>query len=72
MEKPTSRVCNGEKTKTDTAGDAQTQKIHGVFMFGSAARETTKNKSSLPALQELPSPQDLAGNQAKTKRKPRP
>ena len=34
-------------------------------MFGSAAREMTKKKSSLPALQELPSPQDLAGNQVK-------
>ena len=63
---PTSRGCNGEKqTKLDAAFDAQARIINRVFMFGSAARETTKNKSSLPALQELPSPQDLAGNQVK-------
>ena len=67
----TSRVCNGEKQpKPDTADDAQAQKINRIFMFGSAAREMTKNKSSLPALQELSSPQDLAENQLKIKRKP--
>ena len=30
------------------------------------------NKSSLPALRELPSPQDLAENQVKSERKPGP
>ena len=32
----------------------------------------TKNKSSLPAQQELPSPQDFTKNQTKPKRKPMP
>ena len=41
-------------------------------MFGRAAREITKNKSSLPALQELPSPQDFTKNQTKTGRRPMP
>ena len=46
-------------TKPDTTDEAQSKKIHGVFMFGCAAREITKNRSSLPALQELQSPQDV-------------
>ena len=41
-------------------------------MFGCAAREITKNKRSLPALQKLPNPQDFTKNQTKTKRKPSP
>ena len=54
---PTSRVSNGEKqTKPDTEGGAQERKINEIFIFGSAAREMTKNKSSLPALQELDKP----------------
>ena len=39
-------------------------------MFGSAARKATETKSSLPALQELPSHQELAGNQVDTVKKP--
>ena len=39
-------------------------------MFGSSARKVTKTKSSLPALQELPSHQELAGNQVNTAKKP--
>ena len=39
-------------------------------MFGSAARKVTETKSSLPALQELPSHQELAGNQVNTTKKP--
>ena len=41
-------------------------------MFGCAAREITKNRSSLPALQELPSPQDVNKNQTKPGRRPMP
>ena len=41
-------------------------------MFGCAAREITKNKSSLPALQELPSPHDFTKNQTKPRRRPMP
>ena len=57
-------------TKADTTGEAQSKKINGVFMFGCAAREITKNRSSLPALQELPSPQDFTKNQTKPGRRP--
>ena len=39
-------------------------------MFGSAAREVTETKSSLPVLQELPSHQELAGNQVNIAKKP--
>ena len=46
-------------TKSDTTDEAQSKTIYGVFMFGCAAIEITKNRSSLPALQELPSPRIL-------------
>ena len=59
-------------TKPDTTDEAQSKKINGVFMFGCAAREITKNRSSLPALQELPSPQDVNKNQTKPGRRPMP
>ena len=39
-------------------------------MFGSAARIVTETQSSLPALQELPSHQELVGNQVKTTKQP--
>ena len=59
-------------TKSDTTDVAQSKEIHRVFMFGYAAREITKNRSSLPALQELPSPQDVTKNQTKLGRSPMP
>ena len=40
-------------------------------MFGCAAREMTKNKCSLPVLQELPSPQGVTKAQTKTRREPK-
>ena len=61
-----------EHTKPDTTGEAQSKKINCVLMFGCAAREIIKNKSSLPALQELPSPQDFTKNQTKPGRRPMP
>ena len=65
---PTPRANSGEKqTKPNTTGGAQARKINKAFMFDCAAREITKNKRSLPALQVLSSPQDLTENQAKTK-----
>ena len=69
--KPASQVCKEEtQSKLDVASNAQARTINGVFMFGSAALKVTETKSSLPALQELPSRQKLAGNQVKTTKKP--
>ena len=59
---PSLQVQGRKKSKPDIAGDTQARTISGVFMFGSAAKEVTKNKSSLPALQELPNPQKLVKN----------
>ena len=59
-------------TKPDSTDEAQSKKINGVFMFGCGAREITKNRSSLPALQELPSPQDDNKNQTNPGRRPMP
>ena len=58
-----------KQPKPDTAGDAQVQKINGVIMFGSAAREMTKNKSSLPALQELDKPPGSGWKSSKNQEK---
>ena len=69
---PTFQELKEEKqSKPDTAGSAQTQKMKGVFVFGSAARSVTETDSSLPAPQELPSHQVSAGYQVKTVKKAR-
>ena len=70
---PTSQVCNEkEQSKLDTAENLQARTIKGIFMFGSAARTMTETetKGSLPALQEVPSYQEIVGNQVKTTKKP--
>ena len=67
--KSTSQVHKEEKqSKLDIAGNAQARTINGVFMFGSAARKVTETKSSLPALQEFPSHQELVRNQIKPRK----
>ena len=49
---PTSQVCKEEKqSKLDVTDNAQARTINGMFMFGSAARNVTETKGSLPALQ---------------------
>ena len=69
---PTSQVCKEEKqSKPDIAGNAQVRTINGIFMFGSAVTKVTETKGSLPALQELPSQQEIVGNQVKFTKKPR-
>ena len=59
-----------KQSKLDTAGNVHAQTMKGVFMVGSAARIVTETKSSLPALQELPSHQEPVGNQGKPMKKP--
>ena len=57
---PTPCTSSKEKhTKLDKTVDAQSRKINGVFVFGCAAREITKNVCSLTTLQELSSPQNV-------------
>ena len=68
---PNSQVCTEEKQfKLNIAGNVQARTINSVFMLGSAAHKVTETKSSLPVLQELPSHQELVGNQIKTTKKP--
>ena len=68
---PTSQVYKkGKQSTLDTAGHLQAQIIEGVFMFDSTAQNVSKTKSSLPALYELPSHQELVGNQVKTTKRP--
>ena len=57
-----------KQSKLDIVGNAQARTINGVFMFGSAVRKVTETKGSLPALQELPSQQEMVGNQVKPRR----
>ena len=51
-----------EQSKLDMANKANAETINDVFVFGSAARKVTETKSSLPALKELPSHQELIIN----------
>ena len=68
---PTSQVCKEEEqSKPKTAGNVQARAIKCVSMFGSAEQIVTETKSSLPALQELPSHQELVGNQVRITKKP--
>ena len=67
---PTSQVCKEEtQSKIDIAGNAQARTVNGTFMFDIAAWEVTETKGSLPALQELPSQQQIVGNQVKITKK---
>ena len=60
----TSQVCKEEKqSKLETAGNVQARTFSGVSVFGGVAREVTETKSSLIALQELASHQELVENQ---------
>ena len=61
----------GKRANLDTTADALPKKINGIFMFGCAAREMTKNKCSLLMLQELPNLQDVTKAQAKTRKEPK-
>ena len=69
---PTPQVCNDEQTssKLNTAGHVQAQIIKGIFMFRSAAQEATMAKSSLSALQDLPSHQEVPKVQVNATKKP--
>ena len=70
---PTPRANIKENhTKLDKIVDARSRKIDGVFMFGCAAKEMTKNLCSLTTLQELPSPQDVIEAREKNRREPKP
>ena len=68
---PTSQACKeGKQSRLETAGSVQARPFSGVFRFGSAAKEVTETKSSLIALQELPSHQDRVENQVHITKKP--